>query len=107
MSAGSPVVKRFDFGEVGAIVAASDRRLTDVDLDHAFFALKVVDQTDQTGRILGIAENIRPQRAGSPARPAFGEFCPLSKRRAWGRSCGIFTLASTMSVCDERRGAGA
>jgi hypothetical protein len=62
--AGSTVVQRFQFGEVGGIVAPQARRLDELDGENVFFTLKVVDRTERFGRILGIAEHIRPQRAG-------------------------------------------
>ncbi len=67
MCAGSSIVKRFAFGSVGAIEPDADRTLPDFDLDHTFFVLKVVDQSTRFGRLLGIAENIRPEGTGQPA----------------------------------------
>lgn len=64
MCAGSTNVERFAFGKVGSIVPPLDRRLTRIDGEHVFFALKVVDQSERFGRLLGIAENIRPHKAG-------------------------------------------
>ncbi len=64
MCAGSAAVHRYDFGSVGCIVPPADRRLTELEGEHVFFTLKVVDRTQRVGRILGISENIRPQRAG-------------------------------------------
>lgn len=64
MCAGSTVVQRFDFGAVGALAPHADRRLTDIEGENVFFALKVIDRSERIGRILGIAENIRPQHAG-------------------------------------------
>ncbi len=64
MCAGSNVIERFGFGEVGAIVPPKDPRLLELEGENVFFALKVVDSTERSGRILGIAEHIRPQRAG-------------------------------------------
>jgi hypothetical protein len=62
--AGSALVKRFDFGEVDDIQPPQDRTLADLEGQNVFFTLKVVDRTEQFGRILGIAERIRPQKAG-------------------------------------------
>jgi hypothetical protein len=61
-SRGSTVIKRFAFGEVGCIRPPEDRSLTEVEGENIFFTLKVVNLTDR--RLLGIAEHIRPQRAG-------------------------------------------
>lgn len=62
--AGSTVIQRFRFGEVGDIRPLDDCTLTELEAENVFFSLKVVDRTVRYGRILGIAENIRPERAG-------------------------------------------
>jgi hypothetical protein len=62
-SAGSSVVQRFSFGTAGRISPPVDRQLTDVDGQNVFFHLKVVDQTERVGRLLGVAERIRPEEA--------------------------------------------
>jgi hypothetical protein len=62
--AGSTVIERFAFGEVGHIRPPEERVLKEVEGENVFFTLKVVDQTKRVGRLLGIAEHIRPQRAG-------------------------------------------
>src|SRR5262245_5605835 len=62
--AGSTVIKRFSFGEVGDIKPPRNRALVDLDGENVFYTLKVIDRTERFGRILGIAEHIRPQRAG-------------------------------------------
>jgi hypothetical protein len=64
MCAGSTVIKRFAFGEVGDIKPPKNRALVDLDGENVFFTLKVIDRTEQFGRILGIAEQLRPQKAG-------------------------------------------
>jgi hypothetical protein len=63
--AGSTVLQRFDFGRVGKIAPKSSPRLTEVQGENVFFTLKVVDISEVFGRILGVAENIRPERAGT------------------------------------------
>jgi len=62
--AGSTAVERFDFGEVGSIRSPVNRSLREIEGQNIFFALKVVDRTERFGRLLGVAEHIRPQRAG-------------------------------------------
>jgi hypothetical protein len=94
--AGSTVIERFPFGEVGSVqpppsrglarcpfrkfTASSNRyqprtygtragegltkRTSRLEGENVFFTLKVVERTERFGRILGIAEHIRPQRAG-------------------------------------------
>lgn len=59
--AGSARVQRFDFGEVGHIRPPVDRALHQLEGENVFFTLKVVDRTEQFGRILGVAEHIRPE----------------------------------------------
>lgn len=62
--AGSTVIERFQFGEVGGVQPPPSRALAKLEGENVFFTLKVVDRTERFGRILGIAEHIRPQRAG-------------------------------------------
>lgn len=64
MCAGNSVVSRFPFGTVAAIEPPPDRSLGGLTGEHVFFTLKVVDRSERFGRILGIAENIRPFKAG-------------------------------------------
>ena len=80
MSAGSSVVKRFDFGSVGAIAPPSDCTIGEIEGDNVFFAIKVVDETEQIGRILGIAENIRPARSGKQTAAGRQGILPIDER---------------------------
>lgn len=64
MCAGSSVTKRFDFGTVDDRQTPEDLSLDEIEGENVFFALKVVDETDRIGRILGLAESIRPLRSG-------------------------------------------
>lgn len=64
MCAGSTVVERFDCGEVGNLQPICNCALNEIEGENVFFTLKVVDRTERFGRILGIAENIRPERSG-------------------------------------------
>ena len=53
---------RFDFGRIGAMVPPADTRLTEIDRGEAVqFRIKVVDSSDQPGRLLATADQIRPQ----------------------------------------------
>lgn len=61
--AGSSVVQRFPFGTVEKPVLPPRRALDEVDGEKVFFALKVVDESQWIGRILGLAENIQPKQA--------------------------------------------
>ena len=63
--AGSNVVQRFEFGTVANIAPVTPPKLTEIEGENVFFNLKVVDTSQRFGRILGLAENIRPERAGA------------------------------------------
>lgn len=62
--AGSNTIRRFEWGTVAQLSAPADRRLRDLSGENVFFSLKVIDRTERFGRILGLAENIRPVKAG-------------------------------------------
>jgi hypothetical protein len=62
--ASSPNVMRFDFGTVEETCAPLDRRLHELSGENIIFGVKVIDQTERFGRILGLAENVRPIRTG-------------------------------------------
>jgi hypothetical protein len=62
--AGSNTIRRFEWGTVNHLSAPSDRRLRDLNGENVFFSLKVIDRTERFGRILGLAENIRPIKGG-------------------------------------------
>lgn len=64
MCAGSTVIERFDCGDVENLRSPQNQPLNVIEGENVFFTLKVVDRTERFGRILGIAENIRPERAG-------------------------------------------
>jgi hypothetical protein len=62
--AGSTVIQRFEFGTVGKLKPESLCLLTDIEGENVFFSIKVVDHSEKFGRLLRVAENVRPQRAG-------------------------------------------
>lgn len=64
MCAGSPVVKRFGCGTVGNLSLPRDIPLDGITGQNVFFSLKVIDHSDMIGRLLGVAENIRPIETG-------------------------------------------
>lgn len=80
MCAGSPVVERFDYGEVDGLRCDQEHKLQEVEGENVFFALKVVDRTKEYGRILGIAENIRPERAGKKTAAGRRGILPIEPR---------------------------
>ena len=63
-SAGSSVVQRFECGKVGELIAPAAQPLDQLTGQNVFFALKVIDRSEKVGRLLGIAENIRPEKSG-------------------------------------------
>lgn len=54
-------VQRFDFGTVGHYAEPSDRRLTEFQsLSGLLFRLKVIGTGDRDGRLLGVADKLKP-----------------------------------------------
>jgi hypothetical protein len=80
MCAGSSVITRFDYGRVNAIVEPANRSLAEVEGENVFFALKVVDDSESVGRILGVAENIRPQKAGKQTAAGRQGLLPIDEK---------------------------
>jgi hypothetical protein len=64
MCAGSPTVKRFSCGSLGDLKMPKDALLDGLTGKNVFFNLKVIDRTQKVGRILGVAENVRPIATG-------------------------------------------
>jgi len=62
--AGSNTIPRFDWGTVGDLQPAANRQLTGLSGRNVFFSLKIIDRTERAGRILGLAEVIRPIKGG-------------------------------------------
>jgi hypothetical protein len=62
--AGSTMVERFEFGDVSNVSPPRNRKIAELEGENLFFTLKIVDRSEQFGRIVGIAEHIRPERAG-------------------------------------------
>lgn len=60
-SSGSPTVMRFPWGTVGSPAPPAETSLTDVDGESVSFDLKVVDESESIGRLLGVCRNIRPR----------------------------------------------
>lgn len=87
MCAGSTVVQRFDFGRVGDLCSPPDRRITELTGENVFFALKVVDRSQRIGRILGIAENVRPENADKNSTAGRKSILPIEAaplgQRVW------------------------
>lgn len=62
--AGSSLVQRFDCGTVGDINHPRALPLHDLHGQNVFFSLKIIDTSQRIGRLLGVAENIRPFTTG-------------------------------------------
>jgi hypothetical protein len=99
--AGSNVVQRFEFGTVGNIKPATPPKLTEIEGENVFFNLKVVDTSQRFGRILGLAENIRPERAGEQTASGRKGILPIEESRLDGeiwklefREQGVFLLVN-------------
>lgn len=69
-SAGSPTVRRFDCGTVAAPAFQKGVPLGDLGGDAPVFAFKVVDESEEVGRILAWAEQLHPERPDSPDHDA-------------------------------------
>ena len=75
-SAGSVSSKRFNCGTVGQLNLLGGS-LEGIDAENVFFTLKVIDQTERFGRILGLAEGIRPRNAGQQKTPGRQGLLPV------------------------------
>ncbi len=64
MCAGSPNVKRIDCGTVNRLNVPQDDPLVGITGKNVFFSLKVIDRSEKIGRLLGVAENLRPLQTG-------------------------------------------
>jgi hypothetical protein len=62
--AGSNVIPRFAWGTVNELMPPANRILSGLFGENVFFSLKVIDRRQQFGRILGLAEHIRPVKGG-------------------------------------------
>jgi hypothetical protein len=64
MCAGSSNVKRIDCGTVNRLDVPQDTLLDGITGKNVFFSLKVIDRSERIGRILGVADNLRPIQTG-------------------------------------------
>ena len=64
MCAGSPNVTRIDCGTVNRLDVPQDMPLDGITGKNVFFSLKVIDRSEKIGRLLGIADNLRPIQTG-------------------------------------------
>lgn len=77
--AGSNTIRRFEWGTVGKLTPPQQRELTDIRGENVFFSLKVIDRTERFGRILGLAENIRPLKGGTKTATGRRGILPVEK----------------------------
>lgn len=64
MCAGENRILRFEWGTVDSLVPPESRQLEGLNGRNVFFSVKVVDRTERFGRLLGLAEHVRPTTAG-------------------------------------------
>lgn len=86
-SSGSPTVRRYGFGTIGAPAAPADRSLDGITGDRVVFTVKVVDEGEEVGKILGLAEGLRPTVADEPDDAGRRPLLPVNLRdlgeRVW------------------------
>ncbi|MBM81265.1 MAG: hypothetical protein CMJ78_11825 [Planctomycetaceae bacterium] len=76
-SAGSTAIQRFELGLVPLVVQGGRHELTEIVGANVFFTVKVVDAADRFGRILRLAENVRPHRAGDDSERGRSGILPV------------------------------
>lgn len=65
MASGSPTVVRYSFGTVAERMPPSNGTdISELPGENVHFTVKLVDETEQVGRLVGLAENIRPRVSG-------------------------------------------
>lgn len=79
-SAGSSVVQRFDCGTVGNLCPPRGVALDQLTGQNVFFALKVIDRSEQVGRLLGVADGIRPEKTGDQTVSGRKGILPVERR---------------------------
>lgn len=79
-SAGSSVVQRFECGTVGNLVQPKGLKLDQLTGQNVFFSLKVIDRSEQVGRLLGIAEGLRPETVGEQTISSQSGILPVERR---------------------------
>lgn len=77
--AGSSTISRFEWGTVGALAPPEQRVLRDLHGENVFFSLKVIDRSEKFGRLLGLAENIRPLKGGAKTATGRKGILPVEK----------------------------
>ena len=78
--AGSEIVQRFSFGNVERIVPEQELILDKLTGENIRFTLKIIDFSKEIGKILGIAENIRPINAAKKTSENRQSILPIEPR---------------------------
>jgi hypothetical protein len=79
-SAGLSTVQRFECGQIGKLVLPRNSRLDQLTGQNVFFSLKVIDRSEKVGRLLGVAENIRPEKSGDQTVSGRKGILPVERR---------------------------
>ncbi len=79
-SAGASTVQRFECGQVGRFAAPRKVALDQLSGQNVFFLLKVIDRSEKVGRLLGVAENIRPEKSGNQTISGRKGILPVEQR---------------------------
>jgi hypothetical protein len=80
-SAGSSTVERFECGTVGRLNPPRNRPLAKLGGRNLFFSLKIIDRSKRIGRLLGVAENLRPETAGNQTETGRRGILPVEHKR--------------------------
>lgn len=78
-TAGSSIVQRYECGDVGSLKPLVGSKLDQLTGRNVFFCLKIVDRRENIGRLLGIAENLRPTKAGDQTETGRKGILPVER----------------------------
>ncbi len=79
-SAGASVVQRFECGTVANLNQPKGLKLDQLTGQNVFFSLKVIDRSEQVGRLLGIADGLRPEVVGEQTVSSESGILPVERR---------------------------
>ena len=80
LCAGDSNVLRFDFGTVAHVAPPADRVLAGLTGEHVYFNLKVIDRSERVGRLVGLAEGVRPERGGAQTAVGRQGLLPVERK---------------------------
>lgn len=78
--AGSNTISRFEWGTIKQLLPPQDRQLTELHGTNVFFSLKVIDRSELVGRLLGVADRIRPLKGGVKTATGRRGILPVEKK---------------------------